>query len=55
MFVAAIAICLAVVNVYFRDIQHLTGVALQLVFFLTPIIYPVTSSLRSGTASRSSS
>ena len=27
---------------YFRDIQHLTGVALQLVFFLTPIIYPVT-------------
>ncbi len=27
---------------YFRDIQHLTGVALQLLFFLTPIIYPVT-------------
>jgi ABC-type polysaccharide/polyol phosphate export permease len=42
VFVAAVAICLAVVNVYFRDIQHLTGVALQLVFFLTPIIYPVT-------------
>ena len=42
VFVAAIAIGLAVINVYFRDIQHLTGVALQLLFFLTPIIYPVT-------------
>jgi ABC-type polysaccharide/polyol phosphate export permease len=42
VFVAAVAIGLAAVNVYFRDIQHLTGVALQLVFFLTPIIYPVT-------------
>ena len=41
VFVAAIAVSLAVINVYYRDVQHLIGVALQLVFFLTPIIYPI--------------
>ena len=41
MFVAAIAVSLAVINVYYRDVLHLIGVALQLVFFLTPIIYPI--------------
>ena len=41
VFVASIAFSLAVVNVYYRDVQHLTGVALQLIFFLTPIIYTV--------------
>ena len=41
VFVAAIAVSLAVINVYYRDVQHLVGVVLQLVFFLTPIIYPI--------------
>jgi ABC-type polysaccharide/polyol phosphate export permease len=41
VFVASIAFSLAVINVYYRDVQHLTGVALQLIFFLTPIIYTV--------------
>jgi ABC-type polysaccharide/polyol phosphate export permease len=41
VFVASVAFALAVVNVYYRDVQHLTGVVLQLVFFLTPIIYTV--------------
>jgi len=41
VFVASIAVSLAVINVYYRDVLHLIGVALQLVFFLTPIIYPI--------------
>jgi ABC-type polysaccharide/polyol phosphate export permease len=39
VFVASTAVALAVLNVYYRDIQHLTGVALQLLFFLTPVFY----------------
>ncbi len=30
-------------NVYFRDIEHLLGIVLQLGFFLTPIIYSLTT------------
>jgi ABC-type polysaccharide/polyol phosphate export permease len=41
VFVASIAVSLSVINVYYRDVQHLIGVVLQLVFFLTPIIYPI--------------
>jgi ABC-type polysaccharide/polyol phosphate export permease len=33
---------LAVANVYFRDMRHLVGIALQVWFYLTPIVYPVT-------------
>jgi ABC-type polysaccharide/polyol phosphate export permease len=40
-FVAAVAVTLAILNVYFRDVAHLVSVALQLLFFLTPIIYQV--------------
>jgi len=29
--------------VYFRDIEHLLGIVLQLGFFLTPIIYSLTT------------
>ena len=32
----------AIVNVYFRDLAHLVGIALQLLFYMTPIIYPLT-------------
>ncbi len=34
---------LATVNVFFRDLQQLIAVALLLVFYLTPIIYPLSS------------
>jgi ABC-type polysaccharide/polyol phosphate export permease len=42
-FVMAVAIALAIVNVYFRDLAQLVNVALQLLFFLTPIIYVIDS------------
>lgn len=42
-FVAGVAVSLAIMNVYYRDLAHLTNVALQLLFFLTPIIYQADS------------
>lgn len=36
----ATGLFLAVLNVFFRDIGQMTGVALQLVFWATPIVYP---------------
>lgn len=39
-FVFGLALLLAVVAVYFRDLEHLTGILLQLWFYGTPIIYP---------------
>jgi ABC-type polysaccharide/polyol phosphate export permease len=41
-FVTSIALSLAIMNVHIRDLAHLTNVALQLLFFLTPIIYQIT-------------
>lgn len=40
-FVLGIALALAVLNVYFRDVQHLLGIFMQLWFYATPIIYPI--------------
>ena len=40
-FVVGLALLLAVCNVYFRDVRHLVGIALQMWFYLTPIIYPI--------------
>jgi ABC-type polysaccharide/polyol phosphate export permease len=40
-FVASAAVSLAIMNVYYRDLAHLTNVTLQLLFYLTPIIYQV--------------
>jgi ABC-type polysaccharide/polyol phosphate export permease len=40
-FVTSLAVALAIMNVYFRDLAHITSVALGLLFFLTPIIYPI--------------
>lgn len=42
VFAAGFAMLLAIANVYFRDMQHLFGIALQLWMYLTPIIYPIT-------------
>lgn len=42
VFCASIATIVAMYNVYFRDLAHIVGVILQMLFYLTPIIYPVT-------------
>ena len=42
VYVVGIALLLSVCNVYFRDVRHLIGILLQLWFYLTPIIYPIT-------------
>ena len=36
-----IALFLSVVNVYFRDTQHLIAILLMVLFYLTPIVYPI--------------
>jgi lipopolysaccharide transport system permease protein len=36
----ALAICMGVVNVLFQDSQHLIEVLLQILFYVTPIMYP---------------
>jgi ABC-type polysaccharide/polyol phosphate export permease len=41
VFVTAVALSLAIMNVHVRDLAHLTNVVLQLLFFLTPIIYQI--------------
>lgn len=41
VFVMAIALTLAILNVYARDLQQITAVVVQLLFFLSPILYPV--------------
>lgn len=39
-FVTGLALVLAVANVYFRDLQYLVGIGLQIWFYATPVIYP---------------
>ncbi len=41
-FVTGLALMLSVAIVYFRDTQHLVGLGLQIWFYATPIIYPLT-------------
>ena len=41
VFVFGIALALAVWNVYFRDVQHLVNILLQVLFYTCPIVYPV--------------
>lgn len=41
VFVTSLATALAVLNVYVRDLAHLVAVGLQLMFYATPIIYPI--------------
>jgi lipopolysaccharide transport system permease protein len=35
------SLALAALNVYFRDVQHLISIALQVWFYLTPVVYPI--------------
>lgn len=41
IFVGSLATILAILNVYYRDLAHLVTIALQLLFYVTPIIYPL--------------
>lgn len=40
LFAVGLALILSIVNVYFRDTEHLISIALQLWMYLTPVIYP---------------
>lgn len=41
VFVTAAALVFALSNIYFRDLQHIISVVLQLLFYATPIIYSI--------------
>lgn len=41
LFAAGFAMLFSIVNVYFRDMQHLVSIVLQMWMYLTPIIYPI--------------
>ena len=36
----SVALVAGYVNTVFRDIQHLTDIAFQVLFYLTPVMYP---------------
>lgn len=38
-FCTGLAMLVAAANVYFRDVQHLLGILLQVWFYLTPVVY----------------
>ena len=40
LFAVGLALIFSIVNVYFRDTEHLIAIALQLWMYLTPVIYP---------------
>jgi ABC-type polysaccharide/polyol phosphate export permease len=42
LFVLGLALVLAAATVYFRDLEHLVGLALQVWFYSAPIVYPLT-------------
>jgi ABC-type polysaccharide/polyol phosphate export permease len=41
VFVLGIGLVLSVTNVYFRDVKHFVGIALQALFYSAPIVYPI--------------
>lgn len=42
LFATGVAMIFAILNVYFRDTQHLTSILFQAWFYLSPILYPTT-------------
>jgi lipopolysaccharide transport system permease protein len=42
IFVAGIALCVSTVSILFRDLRDIVANLLQIGFFITPIIYPIT-------------
>ena len=43
MFTLGVALVLSALNVYFRDLEYLVGVALMVWFFGTPVLYPLSA------------
>jgi ABC-type polysaccharide/polyol phosphate export permease len=41
LFTLGLALVLSVVNVYFRDTQHFVSIGMQILFYATPILYPL--------------
>lgn len=41
IFVTSVAVLFAVLNVHYRDLAHVVAVGLQLLFYLTPLIYQI--------------
>lgn len=41
LFTLGLSLVVAIATVYFRDIQYLLGVFLQLLYFATPVLYPM--------------
>ena len=41
-FVTGLGLAFSIVNVYFRDVQHLVSILFQVWFYLNPIVYPLT-------------
>ena len=41
MFTTGLGLMFSVVNVFFRDVQHLVAIAFQMWFYLNPIVYPI--------------
>jgi ABC-type polysaccharide/polyol phosphate export permease len=52
VFVLGIGLMLSVLNVYFRDVKHFIGIAMQALFYSMPIVYPI--SVVENAASRTS-
>ena len=42
LFVTGLGLTFSVLNVYFRDVQHLVNILFQVWFYLNPIVYPIT-------------
>ncbi len=42
MFALGVGMCIAVLAVYFGDVAHIYSLSLPALFFLTPIVYPIT-------------
>jgi ABC-2 type transport system permease protein len=41
LFATGLALAFSVLNVYFRDVQHLVNIAFMIWFYLNPIVYPI--------------
>jgi ABC-type polysaccharide/polyol phosphate export permease len=41
VFVIGVGLFLSVANVYFRDVKHFVAIAMQALFYSTPIVYPI--------------
>jgi len=42
VFATGLALMLSVANVYFRDSAHFVAIGMQILFYATPVIYPIT-------------